>query len=93
MASFNGITGGEVQIILYLSGRTQLYTAKGLNVTNSMTIGIKLEKYIMLAGFLVETTSLITAILIIASALLVVSIEVYRRRRSKPPQKPELESK
>ena len=93
MASFSGITGGEVQIILYLSGRTQLYTAKGLNVTNSMTIGIKLEKYIMLAGFLVETTSLITAILIIASALLVVSIEVYRRRRSKPPQKPELESK
>jgi hypothetical protein len=93
MASFSDITGGEVQIILYLSGRTQPSTTRGLNVTNSMTIGIKLEKYTMLAGFLVETTSLITAILIIASALLVVSIEVYRRRRSKPQQKPELESK
>jgi hypothetical protein len=93
MASFSGISGGKVQIILYLSGRTQPYTAKELNVTNSMTIGIKLEKYIMLAGSLVETTSLITAILIIASALLVVSVEVYRRRRSKPQQKPELEPK
>jgi hypothetical protein len=45
----------------------------------------------MLAGFLVETSSLTVAILIIASVILVLSVEVYRRKRVKPQQKPELE--
>jgi hypothetical protein len=91
-ATFSDISGGNMQVILYLSGQTQPYMAENFYVDNSTTIGIKLEKYVILAGFLVETSSLITTILIIASVLLILSVEVYRRKRSKPPKKSELES-
>jgi hypothetical protein len=93
VATFSGISGGNLQITLYLSGQTQPYMAEGLFLASSTTIGIKLEKYVMLAGFLVETSSLITAILIVASVILVLLVEVYRRKRLKPLQKPELEPK
>jgi hypothetical protein len=92
IAAFSSISGGDIQITLYLSGQTQPYIAENFNVDNSTTIGITLGKYVILAGFLVETSSLITAILIIASVIFVLSVEVYRRKRSKPPKKSELES-
>jgi hypothetical protein len=84
IATFSSISGGNIQITIYLSGQTQPYMANGFFVDNSTTIGIKLEKYVILAGFLVEISSLITAILIIASVILVLSVEVYRRKRLKP---------
>jgi hypothetical protein len=93
VATFSSISGGNMQITVYLSDRTQPYMAEGFFVDSSTTIGIKLEKYVILGGFLVETSSLITAILIIASVILILSVEVYRRKRLKPQQKHELESK
>jgi hypothetical protein len=91
IATFSSISGGNIQITLYLSSPTQPYMVEGFFVDSSATIGIKLDKYVTLAGFLVETSSLITAILIIASVILVLSVEVYRRKRLKPQKKNELE--
>jgi hypothetical protein len=93
VAAFNDISGGNLQVAIYLSGQTQPYMAEGLYLANSTTVGIKLDKYVLLAGFLVETTSLITVILIAASVILVLLVEVYRRKRIKPQQKSELEPK
>jgi hypothetical protein len=84
IATFSSISGGNIQIAVYLSGQTQSYEAESLFLDSNVTIGIKVDKYVMLAGFLVETSSLITAILIIASVILVLSVEVYRRKRLKP---------
>lgn len=92
-ATFSGISGGNLQITIYLSDQAQPYVAEGLSLASSTTVGIKLEKYVMLAGFLVETTSLVTAMLIAASAILILLVEVYRRKRVKPLPKPELERK
>jgi hypothetical protein len=91
VATFDNISGGNLQITVYLSDKAQPYVAEGLFVGSSATVQISLEKYVMLAGFLVETSSLTVAILIIASVILVLSVEVYRRKRVKPQQKPELE--
>jgi hypothetical protein len=91
-AIFSSISGGNIQITVYLSDQTQPYMAEGLFLDNSTIIGIKLEKYVMLAGFLVETSSLITAILIAAPVILVLLVEVYRRKHLKPQKKRELES-
>jgi hypothetical protein len=93
VATFINVSGGNLQITIYLSHETQPYMAEALYLGNSTTIGIKLEKYVMLAGFLVETSSLVTVALIAATVILVLLLEVYRRRHLKPQQKPELETK
>ena len=84
VATFTSITGGSLQMTVYLFDQTQPCVAKAFFVDSSTTIEIKLEGYIILAGFLVETGNLATAIIIVATALLVLLIEVYRRKRSKP---------
>jgi hypothetical protein len=93
IATFSSISGGNIQITIYLSRQTQPYMTEAVFVGSSTTIEIKLEKYVVLAGFLVDTSSLVTAILIIASVILVLLVEVYRRKRLKPQQKPKLEPK
>jgi hypothetical protein len=93
IVTFSSISGGNIQVTIYLSDQTQPYMAEAVFVGSSTTIEIKLEKYVILVGFLVDTSSLVTAILIIASAILVLLIEVYRRKRLKPQQKPKLEPK
>ena len=84
VATFSSITGGNLQITVYLSDQTHSCVAEWLFVDSSKVIEIKLEKYVVLAGFLVETSSLITTIIIAATVLLVLLIEVYRRKRLKP---------
>jgi hypothetical protein len=83
VATFSSITGGNLQIAVYVSDQTHPCVAEWLFVDSSKVIEIKLEKYIVLAGFLVETSSLITTIIIAATVLLVLLIEVYRRKRLK----------
>jgi hypothetical protein len=55
-----------------------------LYVDGSKTIQIKIERYTMLAGLLVETSHLVTSIIIVVSVIVILSLEVYRRRRLKP---------
>jgi len=82
--TFDNIIGGNLQIALYLPGQTQPCATNSFSVEDSTTIQIKIEKYVMLAGFLVETSQLATAIVILVSLVLILSIEIYRRRRVKP---------
>ncbi|MBE0520069.1 hypothetical protein IBX35_03390 [Candidatus Bathyarchaeota archaeon] len=53
------------------------------SVVSSATIEVKIGKYVIIAGILVETSQLTTALIIAAAIILIVSIEVYRRKRSK----------
>jgi len=83
-ASFSNLIGGNLQIAVYLADETQPYVAKGFFIDKSTTIEIKIEKYVMLAGVLVETGQLTTAIIIAVTIILLLSMEVYRRKRLKP---------
>jgi hypothetical protein len=84
VATFTNITGGSLMVSTYLFDQVQPDVARVFNVENSTTIEIRLEAYVMLAGFLVKTPILATTIVIAVALLLVLTIEVYRRRRFKP---------
>jgi len=88
VTAFSSITGGSLQMTVYLFDQTQPCVARVFFADSSRTIEIRLEKYVILGGFLVETGNLATAIIIVATALLVLFVEVYRRKRSKPQKSP-----
>jgi hypothetical protein len=84
IAEFPESIGGNLQVTVYLPGHSQPYLVSPLYVDGSKTIQIKIERYTMLAGFLVETSHLVTSIIIVVSVIVILSMEVYRRRRLKP---------
>jgi hypothetical protein len=81
---FRGLTGGSLQVVVYLLDQTQPFTGGTYSVVTSTTIEIRAGKYVMLAGFLVETSQLATVVVIVATVLFVLAIEIYRRKRLKP---------
>ena len=84
LATFDNLIGGaRAQIAVYLFDQTQPCITKGFDLSEPTTIEIKVEKYVLLAGFYVETSQFITAIIIAATVILILSIEVYRRKRLK----------
>lgn len=84
MVTFSNIIGGDLQITVYLPGQLQPCMVPTSSVDESTTIEIKIEKYVVIAGFLVETGQLTTAIIIVVAIILILSIEIYRRKRLKP---------
>ena len=84
IAEFDNVTGGTLQIAIYLFDQTQPYMTKVFSADSSTTVEIKLEEYVVFAGSFVETSVLITAIIIVASVIAVLLIELYRRRHFKP---------
>jgi hypothetical protein len=84
LVTFSNIIGGDLQVTVYLPEQSQPFIVTTSFVDGSKTIEIKLDKYVILAGFLVETSHLTTAIIIAVTVILALSIEVYRRKRFKP---------
>ncbi len=78
--TFDSIVGGNHIMTVYLTEETQPFVVKTLFVDESKTIEVKIEEYVILAGFLVETSQLTTAIIILAAIILILLIEMYRRR-------------
>lgn len=83
-ATFDNIVGGNLTIRIYLTDQTQPFAIKASLVDESKTIEIKIDKYVILAGFLVETSHLATAIIILATVILIFLIEIYRKKHPKP---------
>ncbi len=88
---FAPVTGGTLQAIIYLSGQTEPHLATTFTAVKSTTIEVKLDRYMLLAGSFIEVDHLATALVVLATVLLILSVEIYRRRRLKS-QKPESES-
>ena len=84
-ATFNNIIGGDVpfQIAVYVGDQTQPTVALEQSVENSTTVNVRLDKYVTLGGFLVETSQFAIAILIILTVILLGVLEVYRFRRTR----------
>jgi hypothetical protein len=82
IATFSNIIGGSLQVAVCLPGQSQpcvVTTSYVESPTTTITIGI--GDYVLLAGFLIETSQLTTAIIIVLAVVLVLLVEVYRRRR------------
>lgn len=80
VAIFSSVIGGSVQVTIYLNDQTQPYTGNTYCVEKSTTITMGIERYVLIAGVLVETSHLTTALIIVAALILILSIEVYRRK-------------
>lgn len=83
MVTFDNLVGDSFSISVYLSNDGSPTVVQSLLVQGNAIVLVKIGKYVLLAGLLVETSQLAIALIIIASLLLVLSLEVYRRRRNK----------
>lgn len=80
-ATFDNLIGGNMQIAVSLPGQAQTFVAQTFFVDNSTTINFRIEKYVVLAGLLVETSHFAALMIILVTVILAVLVEVYRRRR------------
>jgi hypothetical protein len=76
--------GGTLTIKVYLADQNQpaavFYSFISEARNESNPIEVRLPKYVILAGFLLETSQFTTVIMIAAAVILILLIEVYRRK-------------
>jgi hypothetical protein len=81
--TFYHLVGDSFSVSVYVSERGPPTVVKSLVVDGSTVVPISMNKYVLLAGFVVETSQLAIAIVIVLSLLMVLVLEVYRIRRRK----------
>ncbi len=82
-ATFNNVIGGDVQIVAYAQGAQSSYQAVTLTVNKPTSVTIQIDRYIVLGSILIPVSSFITLIIILIALVLLVTVEVYRRRKTK----------
>jgi hypothetical protein len=83
--SFNNIIGGDLQVTVRLSGQSDPCVITRAYVDAAVeSVEVKIDKYIVLFGTLVETSRLVATIIIVLALILILSLEIIRRRRFKP---------
>jgi hypothetical protein len=87
LVAFTRIIGGVAQVYVRLSGQSDPCVVTTVLISNSTTIEIKIEKYVVLAGLLVETGQILTIIVIVLAVVFILALEiVMRRKRAKTPK-------
>ena len=81
-ATFNNVIGGDIQIIAFAQGAQNSYQAVTLTVDKPTSVQIKMDRYIVLGGLLLPVSSFITMIIILVAIVLLLTVEVYRRKKS-----------
>jgi hypothetical protein len=85
VATFSNIIGGDMQIIAEPQGTRDAAQAVTVNVNEPTTVQIKIDKYISIGGFLMQATTLLSAVIIIVTVLLFTAVEYDRHRRKPKP--------
>jgi hypothetical protein len=84
VAIFTDVIGGsEMKVSVYLDDETQPSMQTTFFVDSTRTIEVKLSRYLFLGGMLIETSHLATALVIISAVILLIVIELFRRKRLK----------
>jgi hypothetical protein len=81
--TFDNIVGGSMQVIAQANGNPEAYQAQTINVDQSTTITVKMDKYIALGSTLIPASLLLTIIIVILAIVTLAVVEVIRRRRVK----------
>lgn len=84
LAVFNNIVGGDLQLSVRQGGESSPIAVETVSVDNAMTVDIRLGKYLVLAGMLVETGPFVTVMMIVLTVIFIICLEVYMKRRAKP---------
>jgi hypothetical protein len=82
-ATFNNVVGGEFQIAVYMGNQTDPMAAVEQTIGSSMTVQIKLDRFVSLGGLLVDASQFAIAILTVLTVMLVVVLEICRLRRAR----------
>ncbi|MGQ9550944.1 MAG: carboxypeptidase-like regulatory domain-containing protein [Candidatus Bathycorpusculaceae bacterium] len=80
VATFNNVIGGTTQIEVNLPSQPRSYVAMSRLINEPAEIEIKLDKYVILGGVFIETSHLATLTVVLAMGILVLCLEIYRRR-------------
>lgn len=83
IATFDGIVGGNLTLTVSPKGQSNQLAVTTVYVGNSTTLEIRLDKYIVLAGMLVDLGQFTAVLLIVLFAIFIICLELYRRKRPK----------
>jgi hypothetical protein len=91
-ATFGSVVGGNMEAAVYTSDSSMPIAAQNFRAEKSLAdLSIKIDKYVILAGMLVEASQLTTIVLIALAVIVLLIVELVRRRRTKA-EKSETES-
>ncbi len=80
-ATFDGLIGGNIEVAVYIGDHAEPTAAQEFTVNDSTSTQIKIDKYTVILGLLVETGQLAVALIIISTVVVILLLEVYRMRR------------
>lgn len=83
VAAFSDFVGGDVAITIYMNNQKESRVERALITDSSSTISIKMDKYVLVGGFLIEVSQLATALIVAAAVIVILSLEIYRRKHVK----------
>jgi len=86
IATFPNIVGGNLTLTTRFAGQISPVAVTTVYVDNSTTVEIRLDKYFIVAGMLVDLGQFVTVMIVVVFAVLILCFEVYRRRRRRPQQ-------
>jgi hypothetical protein len=84
LATFGNTFGGNLNVTIRLAGQSEPSVVSSVSVDNSTPIEIKIDRYVLLAGMMVEASQLLAVVIVLIVAVLFLSVEVFRRRWRRP---------
>ncbi len=91
-ATFDNVVGGNMEAAVYMGDSSTPVAAQSFRAEKSLAdVAVKIDKYVVLAGMLVEASQLTTIILVALAVIVLLIAELVRRRRTKT-EKSETES-
>jgi len=84
LATFGNTFGGDLKVTIRLAGQSEPSVVSSVSVDDSTPIEIKIDRYVLLAGVIVEASQLLAIVIVVIVAVLILSVEVFRRRWRKP---------
>lgn len=82
-ATFVGVTGGNMEASVYMNGGTIPYETTNFALTKSTLVEVRMNRFVFLAGALVDVAVFSIVIIIVATILVVLAVEIYRNRRAR----------
>jgi hypothetical protein len=82
-AIFNEIIGGNMQIIVQASGIQDAYQALTLTVNQPTALQVKIDRFVAIGPILIQASLLITILIVLASVIVLLLVEVFSRRRTR----------
>lgn len=81
-ATFSDVVGGNMQILAFAQGSPNNYQAITITVNQPTSVNIKLGQFIALGPLVVLASTLIDIIIVALAIIVLVTLEVYRMKKS-----------